>query len=82
MHSARGVGALALDEQAQRGGDLVVAAAAGVQLRAGGSRELGDAALDRGVDVFVAGPEHEQPVDELGTDLIERRRSRATPRRW
>ena len=39
--------------QPQVGGDLVVAAPAGVELRAGGAGELGDAALDRRVDVLV-----------------------------
>ena len=72
VHPARGVGALALEEQAQRGRDLVVAAAAGVELRAGRPRELGDAALDRGVDVLVAGTEHEGAVGELDSDPIER----------
>ena len=44
---------LALAPQPQVGGHLVVAAAAGVQLGAGGAGELGDAPLDGGVDVLV-----------------------------
>ena len=72
VHPARRVGALALEEQAQSGGDLVVPTAAGVELRAGRPRELGDAALDRGVDVLVARTEHEGAVGELDADAIER----------
>ena len=67
-----GVGGFALEEQAQRGGDLVVPAAAGVELRAGRPGELGDTALDGGVDVFVGRAEHEGTVGELDADAIER----------
>ena len=62
VHVRGDVGALAPDEQPQRGGDLVVAAAAGVELRARGARELGDPALDRGVDVLVGRRELERAV--------------------
>ena len=51
---------LALAPQPQVGGDLVVAAAGGVQLGAGGAGELGDPALDGGVDVLVALDERER----------------------
>ena len=61
---------LALAPQPQVGGDLVVAAAAGVELAAGRAGELGDAALDRGVDVLVA------------RDELERVRRPARARRW
>ena len=66
------VGALAAQEQAQRGRDLVVAAPAGVQLRARGPGELGDPPLDGGVDVFVGRRELERAVGQLGADAIER----------
>ena len=42
------------NEQAEIGGNLIVAAATGVQLRADLARDLGDAPFDRGVDVLVA----------------------------
>jgi hypothetical protein len=64
--------ATTLKEQAQIGGALVVAAPARVQLRAGRSGELGDAALDRSVDVLVGGGEHEPTPIELAGDDIER----------
>ena len=59
--------------QAQVGGDLVVAAAAGVQLGPDVAGELGDPALDRGVDVLVVGGEDERPRGELLLDLVEGR---------
>ena len=52
--------AFALDVEPQVGGDLVVAAPARVQLGAGGTGQLGDPALDRGVDVLVGRLEHER----------------------
>ena len=53
--SARAIIAqLALAPQPHVGGDLVVAAATGVQLGARRAGELGDPPLDGGVDVFVA----------------------------
>ena len=52
--------------------DLIVAAAAGVQLRAGRARDLGDAALDRGVDVFVGRRERERSRRQLLFDARER----------
>ncbi len=53
------------------GGDLVVARARGVQLAADGPRELGQAPLDRHVDVFVVLLEDERPPRELGLDFFE-----------
>ena len=58
--------------QAQVERDLVVAAAAGVQLGAGRARDLGDAAFDRGVDVFVGRRERERARRELLLDPSER----------
>ena len=46
--------------QPQVGGDLVVAAAAGVELGPGRPGQLGDPPLDGGVDVLVAGAELER----------------------
>ena len=57
---ARPARALAPEEQPQVERDLVVAAAAGVQLGAGRARDLGDPPLDRGVDVFVGRRERER----------------------
>ncbi len=51
--------------QAQRRGDLVVAAAPGVQLGPDVADQLGDPALDRGVDVLVARCEHKGARLEL-----------------
>ena len=63
-------------------GDLVVAAAAGVQLGARGPGELGDPPLDRGVDVLVGRDERERTRVELGPDPVERGddQRRARPR--
>ena len=63
---------LALAPQPQIGGDLVVAAAGGVQLGAGGAGELGHPALDGGVDVLVALDEAERVPGHLRLDLVER----------
>ena len=52
--------------------DLVVAAAAGVQLGAGRARDLGDPPFDRGVDVFVGRRERERARRQLLFDAIER----------
>ena len=52
--------------------DLVVAATARVELGPRRPRDLGDAALDRGVDVLVAGLERERPAVELLPDAVER----------
>ena len=52
--------------------DLVVAAATGVQLRTDRARDLGDAALDRGVDVLVGRRERERLARELLLDAVER----------
>jgi hypothetical protein len=49
-------------EQRDVGGDLVVARACGVQLAADRPGDLGKAALDRHVDVFVVGREREAAV--------------------
>ncbi len=64
--------ALAADVEAQVGRDLVVAAAAGVELGARRSGELRDAAFDGGVDVLVGRLEVEGLVGELGLDGVER----------
>ncbi len=72
VHVGGDVGALAPEEQAQRGGDLVVAAATGVELRPRGPRQLGDPALDGGVDVLVGRRELERAVEQLGPDAVER----------
>ena len=69
---ARRVSALPPDEQAQRGGNLVVPAPARVQLRAALARQLGDTAFDRGVDVFVGRRERERPFGELVLHPVER----------
>src|SRR5690349_14899918 len=57
--------ALAAQPEPQRERDLVVAAAAGVQLGAGRAGDLGDAPFDRGVDVLVARDERERSRVEL-----------------
>ena len=54
--------------QRQVGGDLVVARAAGVQLAAERTDELGQAPLDRHVDVLVALGERERPPPKLAGD--------------
>ena len=54
------------------GGHLVVAAAPGVEPGAGLAGQLGDPALDGGVDVLVAGLEDEGPLGQLLLDLGER----------
>ena len=66
------VAALAPEVQPQVERDLVVAAAAGVQLGAGRARDLGDPALDRGVDVLVGRCERERAARQLLLDSIER----------
>ncbi len=43
-----------------------------MELGAGGSRQLGDAALDRSVDVLVGRRELEAAVLQLGRDPVER----------
>ena len=55
----------------QVGGHLVVAGAAGVELAAQRADELGQPALDRHVDVLVAGSERELVALELGRDQVE-----------
>jgi hypothetical protein len=54
-------------------GDLVVARPGGVELAADRAGELGDAPLDRHVDVDVVGRERERALGELDLDLLERR---------
>ena len=54
--------------------DLVVATSAGMQLGAGRARDLGDAALDRRVDVFVGRRERERARRELLVDTRQGRR--------
>ena len=73
MHRTRDVEPFPPHEQAQCGRDLVVATPAGVQLRARVARELGDATLDRGVDVFVGRRELERALGDLVLGAIERR---------
>ena len=60
-HVAGGDQQLALGEQAQVGGHLVVATASGVQLGPGRTGDLGDPALDHGVDVLVGRDEPKLP---------------------
>ena len=59
------------DEQAQVQRDLVVAAAAGVQLSADGAGALGQHALDRRMHVLRIGGPREGPVRDLGRDALE-----------
>ncbi len=61
----------ALGVEPQVGGHLVVATAARVELGARGSGQLGDPALDRGVDVLVARHERERAGGELLLDHVE-----------
>ncbi len=76
------VAALAPEVQAQVERDLVVAAATGVQLGARRARDLGDAALDRGVDVFVGRRERERARPRAPPRPGRARRgSRRAPRR-
>ena len=67
-HLAQG----ALRVEPQVGGDLVVAAAAGVDLAAGGTGDLGDPPFDGGVDVLVGRAELEGAAGELLLHLVER----------
>jgi hypothetical protein len=60
----------ALRVAAQVGGDLVVPAAAGVELR-GGRGQLGGAALHGGVDVLVGRQERERALGQLLLDLVQ-----------
>ena len=71
-HTVRGENQLALDEQAQVAGHLVVAAAGSVQPGAGGPGQLGDAALHGRVDVLVAGGEGEVARSQLGGGDVQR----------
>ena len=64
--------AFALEEAAEVGGDLVVAAAAGVELGAGRAGERGDTSFDGGVDVLVGRCELEGVGVEFGLGLVER----------
>ena len=73
VDTTRHVEAFASHEQPQRGGDLVIPAPAGVQLRARVARELGDPALDRGVDVLVGRRELERALGDLELGAVERR---------
>ena len=71
---------LALAPQPQVGRDLVVAAAGGVDLGAGRAGELGDPALDGGVDVLVALDELERVGRQLVLDAVERAEDLRRPR--
>ena len=62
---------LPLGEQAQVGGDLVVAAAAGVQPGPDLAGDLGDPPLDGRVDVLVAGLEDQGAGGQLVGDPVE-----------
>ena len=62
----------ALGEQPHVGGDLVVAAASGVELGPGRTRQLGDPPLDRGVHVLVTRTELEGALGELLLHAVER----------
>ena len=53
-------------------GNLIISASAGVQLRPGRTRDLGDPALDRGMDVLVGRCERELARSELLFDARER----------
>ena len=53
------------------GGDLIVAAAAGVQPPPGIPDQLGQAPLDGGMDVLVGRLDGERPVPELRLDPVE-----------
>ena len=64
-------GELALAPEAQGRRDLVVAAAAGVELGAGRARQLGHAPFDGGVDVLVAGLERKRALPELLPHAVE-----------
>ena len=66
--------------EAEGRGDLVVAAAPGVQLRPDVADQLGHTALDGGVDVLVPRGEDERPGLELLLDDVERLHQRASPR--
>ena len=57
---------------------LVVPTPGGVQLPAGRAGELGDPSFDGGVDVLVAGEEHELPGLHLDADVVERGEDRIT----
>ncbi len=63
---------LAFAPQAEIGGNLIVAAARGVELRSGGPGKFGHPALDRGVDVLVALDEREGTRRHLGRHGVER----------
>jgi hypothetical protein len=58
-------------QQRQVGRHLVIPGAGRVQLAAERADQLGQAALDRHVDVLVLLPELEAPRVELGADLLE-----------
>ena len=57
--------------QAQVGGHLVVARAAGVELTRHRADEFAQPALDGGVDVFVARLDLENPKVEFGAHLLQ-----------
>ncbi len=57
--------------EAEVGGDLVVAAAGGVQALAGLADALGEPRLDVHVDVFECGVEVEPPGLDLGADRVQ-----------
>ena len=59
------------DPEAEIGGDLVVAAAPGVQAFAGFADAVGEAGLDVHVDVFKVVDEREAAGFDLGGDLVE-----------
>ena len=62
---------LVADVQADVDGDLVVAAAAGVDLLAEVAQALGEAALDGEVDVLVGGGNGEVAAPGLGNDVLK-----------
>ena len=75
-------GQLPLGVQPQVGGDLVVAAATGVQLGPDVAGELGDPSLDGGVDVLVVGREGERALVQLLVHPVEGgEQDRRPPRR-
>ncbi len=76
MHVRDDVGALAPDEQTERGRDLVVARPPGVELGARIAGELGHPPFDGGVDVLVGRRELERTVGELLLRPVECREHR------
>ncbi len=71
VHAHGDVAPFAAQVEAQVECDLVVAAAARVELGARRARQVGDAPLDGGVDVLVGRRERERSLGELLVDGVE-----------